>query len=68
MTTLPPGVARCPGSGSHDDGQQHWREGCDDCLRRIGSGGDGCIEPPAIIVFECEYRIGPDEIGGQVDG
>jgi len=32
MTTLPPGVTRCPGSGSHEDGQQHWRE--------VGGQGD----------------------------
>lgn len=54
---LPDDAARCAGSGNDADG---WREGCDDCLRRI-SPVVGCrvsmIEPPPIIVFECEYRI-----------
>ena len=54
------GPARCPGSGSYEDGKWHWREGCDDCQRRYGWAG-GWIEPPPIIAFECEYRIGPDK-------
>ena len=59
------GPARCPGSGSYEDGKWHWREGCDDCQRRIPWGGEGWIDPPPIIAFECEYRIGPDEIVAQ---
>ena len=61
---VPNNSARCPGSGSYEDGKWHWREGCDDCQRRYGWAG-GWIEPPPIIAFECEYRIGPDEIVAQ---
>ena len=56
MTTLPHDFARCAGDGSDDEG---WREGCDDCLRRTAPGGEQHMEPPPIIVFECEYRIEP---------
>ncbi len=53
--TLPDDVARCPGVGEPGA----WREGCDDCLRRTSPSGPGThwIEPPFIIVFECEYRL-----------
>ena len=61
MTTLPADVARCPGDGSFEDGEQHWREGCDDCLRRTAPGGGQWMKPPPIIVFECEHRIGPGD-------
>jgi hypothetical protein len=57
--TLPPDVARCAGVGDEDEG---WREGCDDCLRRtaeLPKGFASWIEPPAIIAFECEFRIEP---------
>jgi hypothetical protein len=27
-------VLGCPGAGVQEDGQWHWREGCDDCTRR----------------------------------
>ena len=49
-------IARCDGSGSDEDG---WREGCENCLRRIAKRPEHCqmIEPPAIIAFECEYLI-----------
>ena len=60
----PLNTARCLGSGTYEDGKWHWREGCDDCQRRYGWAG-GWIEPPPIIAFECEYRIGPDEIVAQ---
>ena len=63
MSTTP-NTARCLGSGSYEDGKWHWREGCDDCQRRYGWAG-GWIEPPPIIAFECEYRIGPDENAAQ---
>lgn len=49
-------VARCNGSGSDEEG---WREGCDNCLRRLAPMYGECwlMEPPAIIVFECEFLI-----------
>lgn len=56
--TLPDDVARC--RGVNLDGQ--WREGCEDCLRRTSPAPDHkCVRlaPPAIVVFECEYRIEP---------
>jgi hypothetical protein len=59
--TLPADVARCPGDGSYEDGGWHWREGCDDCLRRTALSGEQWMKPPPIIVFECEHRIGPDQ-------
>jgi hypothetical protein len=62
ITPPPVGPARCLGSRSYEDGEWHWREGCDDCQRRIVRAGEGWITPPPIIAFECEYRIGPDEI------
>lgn len=54
--TLPKDFAKCRGVGSDDEG---WREGCEQCLRRTTPPGDNqsWIEPPAIIVFECEYLI-----------
>jgi hypothetical protein len=59
---LPADVPRCPGEGFWEDGEWDWREGCEDCLRRTSPGGRVTIQPPAIIAFECEYRIGPGEI------
>ena len=64
MMSTTPNTARCTGSGSYEDGEWHWREGCDDCQRRYGWAG-GWIEPPPIIAFECEYRIGPDKNAAQ---
>lgn len=61
---LPTDVDRCPGEGSWEDGEWNWREGCDDCMRRTSPGGRVTIKPPVIIVFECEYRIGPGEVVG----
>ena len=61
MTTtwLPADVARC--DGSQDEGQ--WREGCEDCLRRTSPPADPervwKMEPPVLVVFECEARIAP---------
>ena len=58
-TTLQHDVARCVGVGSDEEG---WREGCDDCLRRtaiLPKGWAAWVEPPAIIAFECEFRIEP---------
>lgn len=58
MTTLPADVARCPGVGSDSEG---WRDGCDVCLRRLVQAVDHPgvphMEPPEIIVFECEYLL-----------
>ena len=59
---LPDNVPRCPGEGSWKDGEYDWREGCDDCQRRTSPGGRVTIQPPAIIAFECEYRIEPGEV------
>jgi hypothetical protein len=61
---LPADVARCPGLGFWEDGEYEWREGCDDCLRRTSPGGRVTVKPPAVIAFECEYRIGPGEVAG----
>lgn len=61
---VPNNSDRCLGSGSYEDGKWHWREGCDDCQRRLG-WGPGWIDPPPIIAFECEYRIAPDKIVAQ---
>ena len=53
-------VLGCPGDGGREDGQWHWREGCEDCQRRIRPDpAHGVIEPPPIIAFECELRIEP---------
>ncbi len=46
------------------DDSEGWREGCDDCQRRTSqSYGDWVVvmDPPPIIVFECEFRIEPDK-------
>jgi len=56
--TLPADIARCPGAGSDAEG---WREGCEHCLRRTSPPADQdrvlWMQPPAVIVFECEYLI-----------
>jgi len=53
--TLPADVARCAGVQLDGD----WREGCEQCLRRTSPAGPWTpwIEPPHIIVCECEYLI-----------
>ena len=57
--TLTDDISRC--QGVQIDGE--WREGCEDCLRRTSPlrnrPGIPHIQPPAIIVFECEYRLEP---------
>ena len=58
---LPNDIARCAGVGDEKDG---FREGCEDCRRRTEkptSGISAHMTPPAIIVFECEFRIPPSE-------
>jgi hypothetical protein len=62
VSAFPADVARCVGVGSFEDGQQHWREGCDDCLRRTATGYWGWIDPPLVIAFECERRIPPGDL------
>jgi hypothetical protein len=42
--------------GEQEDGEWHWREGCDDCARRT-SPGPRTLTPPPIVVFECEARL-----------
>jgi hypothetical protein len=54
--TLPDDIARCRGVGHPGE----WREGCEDCQRLVvwPASHDGrWIEPPRIIVVECELRI-----------
>ena len=57
--TLPNDIARCAGVGSDEEG---WREGCEDCLRRLDKG-DAVVHmtPPPIIAFWCEYHIGEED-------
>ena len=52
-------TARCPGVNV----DEHWREGCEDCQRRTDPRPlqSWCVVPPAVIVFECEFRIAPEE-------
>ena len=53
-------VIGCPGYGGSEDGQWHWREGCEDCTRRTRPDpADGVVEPPPIVAFECHLRIEP---------
>ena len=50
-------IARCIGVGGDDMG---WREGCEHCLRRTSPPArpyQVYLEPPPIIVFECEYLL-----------
>jgi len=59
---LPNNVSRCSGVNYEGD----WRDGCEDCLRRTSKSGPRTlwIEPPLVVVFECEYRIEPLDTGG----
>lgn len=59
MITLPKDIPRCDGVSFEEDGVIDWREGCETCLRRTAPRPERCemIEPPAIIVFQCEYLI-----------
>ena len=56
--TLPADVARCAGVGSDAEG---WRDGCDDCLRRLAPPVDPervlRILPPVMVVFWCEAHM-----------
>ncbi len=61
--TLPGDVARCPGVSDTDDAGTHWRDGCEDCLRRTSPPANPhwqpWISPPAILVFFCPHYIEP---------
>jgi hypothetical protein len=65
LIRLPNDVARCDGVGFDENGSWDWREGCETCLRRTSSRGDmmliSFIHPPAIIAFECEFLIDPND-------
>lgn len=58
---LPNDVARCPGVFDDDEGEIHWREGCENCARRLCIPTDPAhavmMAPPAIVTFFCEYHI-----------
>lgn len=57
--TLPYDIARCAG---YEPEPGEWREGCEDCLRRTDRPETSRLvwmEPPSIVVIECEYRIDP---------
>jgi hypothetical protein len=60
---LPAYIARCPGVGDWEDGAWDWREGCEDCRRRTSRGQSEVppIVPEGIVVFECPWRIAPNE-------
>ncbi len=58
--SLPYDISRCYGYKTEGE----WREGCEDCQRRTAPGHpywQSYINPPSIIVFECERRIPPNE-------
>jgi hypothetical protein len=56
-------IARCNGVGFQEDDGWDWREGCETCLRRTAARGErvSFMEPPAIIAFECEFLISPND-------
>lgn len=57
---LPHDIARCAGVSLFDEDGLFWREGCEDCLRRLApsiSEHTEQMQPPAVITFECAYRI-----------
>ncbi len=67
--TLRNDEARCPGVGfpSEDEpGQTDWREGCENCARRLSPVRAGrvvnVIEPPPIIAFWCEWHIPMEDV------
>lgn len=57
--SLPADEPRC--DGMSEDGE--WGEDCKNCQRRTTTDPDPQrvqkIEPPRIIVFECEWRLPP---------
>jgi len=58
MTPLPADVHKCSGLGSDAEG---WREGCEDCLRRLAPPAQRdrvwWMSPPAVVAFWCESHI-----------
>ena len=52
-------LERCPGEGFWEGPEFHWREGCDDCIRRTATEGSVTVQPPQVITFECPYRLAP---------
>jgi len=53
-------VARCNGVGYDEGNGMEWREGCENCARRlciVAGHTHWWIEPPPIISFECEFLI-----------
>ena len=63
--TLPNDIARCAGVSETENGVTYWREGCETCMRRTSppptSPWAAMMRPPAIIAFQCEYLIEPEE-------
>lgn len=60
MPFLQNDVARCRGVYDEEDGTIYWREGCENCVRRLApANGDSVanMNPPAIIAFWCEFHI-----------
>lgn len=60
--TLPNDAARCPGVLKLDEkGEAHWREGCENCARRLCLPSDLqrliMMAPPKTIDLFCEYHI-----------
>ena len=55
-------ITRCDGAGSVEDSVQYWRDGCETCMRRTAPRPEivSMMSPPAIIAFECEYLIEPN--------
>lgn len=65
---LPDDIARCAGvwypEPEAEDGID-WREGCEDCQRRVAPWpldrkALWCIEPEPILVFSCAFQIPPE--------
>lgn len=62
---LPPDIARCQGVSYPDEatGEQRWRDGCKDCLRRQApppGHHTTYMAPPTVIAFWCPYHIAPE--------
>lgn len=66
---LPADVARCPGALADYPWGITLAKCCHDCLRRTADPIDhprvAHMAPPAVIVFECEYRIEPERINSK---
>lgn len=67
--TLPADVPRCSGVGYEEDGERYWREGCYECLRRVGPedfGSYTMMSPPSIVVFFCEGLIEASDLDATI--